>query len=66
MGNLRGTFQAQRQDIINYFGTPVVVIVKIWELILANNDDDDNDDDNDNGGILQIKTLNIYYERCII
>jgi len=40
MNRLSGSFQSHRRDVVNYFGAPIIVIAKIWELILANNNAD--------------------------
>lgn len=38
IGSLDGTFKTQQWYLTN---TPIIVITKIWELILANNEEED-------------------------
>ena len=38
MNKLSGSFESHRSDIISFFGAPMIVVAKLWQLILANND----------------------------
>ena len=37
MDKVNGSFESHRRDIIEFFGAPVIVIAKLWELIWNNN-----------------------------
>ena len=38
MCKLSRTYETQKRGVITFFGAPIIVIAKLWELLLENND----------------------------
>ena len=41
MSKISASYLCHRRDVIAFFGAPIIVIAKLWELILENNDGDE-------------------------
>ena len=39
MTKISANYYCYRRDVIVFFGAPIIVIGKLWELIVENNDD---------------------------